>query len=197
MTRNDLTMSQPAESPSTSVDSLADACVAAAMQRIRQAAFCAAFAECGSIQRAADAVGVHRSVHYLWLKEHPEYAEAFGEARVQAADLLVEEARRRAVEGVQRYRFNSKTGAPLIHPVTGEPYTELEYSDSLLSLLLKAHKREEFGDKVDATVKTDGGGVLLIPSSVDPRDWARVAAAQQSAHGGGGVEGGPDAPSAV
>jgi hypothetical protein len=196
----------------------------------RMYAFLAAYVEsCGSVTRAAEAAGIARASHYTWLHD-PDYAAAFAVAKEQAADALVDEATRRASEGLRRYKFD-KHGLPLMHPTLCEcgahrdeheldrkkrgghkrylgcertgcvkferaPYVEHEYSDALMALLLKGHKPETYRDRVDATVKADGGGVLLIPCSVEPTEWARVAALQQQSHGAGGVSDTPAPPSA-
>lgn len=74
------------------------------------------------------------------------YRKCFEEATDEAADLLEEEARRRAVEGVFRFKFD-KNGNPLVDPRTSEPYQELEYSDTLLIFLLKGARPEKFCDR--------------------------------------------------
>ncbi len=65
----------------------------------KQAAFLAAYAECGVISEAARAAKVGRRSHYEWMAE-PEYSDAFAAAHAEACDALVTEARRRAVVGL-------------------------------------------------------------------------------------------------
>lgn len=83
--------------------------------------------------------------HTVWerTKTEPEFKAAEEDAVKEAARGLADEARRRAVEGCIRYKF---------HPKTGEVYEELEYSDSLLTLLLKAHLPEIYKDKIEHQV---------------------------------------------
>ena len=64
----------------------------------KQRAFLAAFAVIGNVTGAAIAAGIHRRSHGNWLR-HPEYAEAFEDARQHSADHLEEVARARAVQG--------------------------------------------------------------------------------------------------
>ncbi len=71
------------------------------------------------------------------------FAAAWDEALEDANDLLEEEARRRAVEGVPRERYD-KDGQLIS--------VETEYSDSLLTLLLKANKKSKFGERGQANV---------------------------------------------
>lgn len=68
----------------------------------KKRAFLIAFVTRGTVQAAAEAAKVHRDSHYIWLKTDPEYAAAFEEAEQMSADLLADEAFRRAVEGVHR-----------------------------------------------------------------------------------------------
>jgi hypothetical protein len=111
-----------------------------------QEAFLAAYAQCGNISRAAKAAGTDRQRHYEWL-ENEEYAKAFDLAHDEAADMLEAEARRRAVEGTVRKKFQ-KNGTPITDPATGQQYFELEYSDNLLITLLKATRPDKFKDRV-------------------------------------------------
>ena len=59
-----------------------------------------------------------------------------------ATEVLEAEARRRAVTGVRRLKFDK--GQAIIDPETGEPYVELDYSDVLLIFLLKARAPEKY-----------------------------------------------------
>jgi hypothetical protein len=111
-----------------------------------QRRFLTSFCLCGTITHAAKAAGINRTLHNVWLRD-PEYAECFAHAQEAAADYLEREAIRRATEGVKRYKFASN-GKPLIHPETGLPYYEHEYSNALLIFLLKGSRPEKFRDKV-------------------------------------------------
>jgi hypothetical protein len=83
---------------------------------------------------------VGRSSHYRWMEESPSYREAFEVARDDAADLLEAEARRRAVEGVEK-----PTGW---HQGKPGGYVR-EYSDLLLIFLLKGVRPEKYRDRVE------------------------------------------------
>lgn len=114
-------------------------------------AFIAALRETGNVRRAAIAAGVGRTTVYRERKKAKRFREAWDEAMQEATDLLEEEARRRAVEGLVRYKFHQ--GAPVLHPVTNEAYYELEYSDTLLIFLLKAHRPEMFRERYEHTIQ--------------------------------------------
>lgn len=97
-------------------------------------AFLAAYSECGSIRMAASAAGIHRSTHYDRLRDLPGYAEAFAEAREDAGDRLVEEARRRAETRWDEPVFQGGQQVGTIR----------RYSDGLLLALLRAVRPTEF-----------------------------------------------------
>ena len=117
----------------------------------KRRAFLGAFAQTGNVTRAAEMAGVDRSMHYLWLSD-ALYAAAFERAKDEAADHLETEARRRAVEGLRRLKFN-RNGEPLKDPETGQPYVEHEYSDTLLIFLLKGARPETYKDRAELTGK--------------------------------------------
>lgn len=60
-----------------------------------------------------------------------------------AATNLEDEALRRAKDGLRRLKFG-KDGLPLNDPETNKPYTEYEYSDTLLMFLLKGLLPEKY-----------------------------------------------------
>lgn len=109
-----------------------------------QAAFLSAMAVHGTITAAAKQIGHDRDIHYRWLREDTTYRERFDAANDQFADTLVAEAVRRARDGCDRYVVSA---GRLVTTVDGEPLTERQYSDTLLALLLKAHRRELYGDR--------------------------------------------------
>lgn len=90
------------------------------------------YIECGTISKAAKKAHISRQTHYDWLKNDKKgfYRRAFEQADKMAADLLEEEAFRRAVEGDLQvvYYKGEEVGRRRV------------YSDQLLSLLLKGKK---------------------------------------------------------
>ena len=151
----------------------------------RKATFLAAFRECGCVSRSAEIAKVDRRSHYDWLESDPEYSAAFEDAKEQATDALEREARRRAVEGCRRYKFHQ--GLPVLmrcepydpegfitqgnqgEEVWVKHYYELEYSDSLLTTLLKANNRAKFGDssnlRLDGQLNTAGQVTIYLPDN--------------------------------
>jgi len=117
--------------------------------------FLEAFRTCGTVSHACEAAGISRDSHYKWLAKDPQYAADFADAQKDAIESLEAEARRRAVQGVRRLKFHSKTGEPYIDPETGEPYYEHVYSDTLLIFLLKGAAPEKYRDNVNVAVRRE------------------------------------------
>lgn len=98
------------------------------------------YISCGTISKAAKKAGISRQTHYDWLKNDKKgvYRRAFELADKMAADLLEEEAFRRAVEGDLQVVFykGEEVGRRRV------------YSDQLLSLLLKG-KKPQYRENVE------------------------------------------------
>lgn len=94
------------------------------------------FANTGNVKKACAIAGISRTTHYKWMHEDDEYCVAFEKARGIAADLLEDEAWRRAVDGDEVPIINGK----------GEKVGSRFYrSDKLLEVLLKANNPKKFG----------------------------------------------------
>ena len=102
-----------------------------------QIKFLTALTVLGMISRAAEAAGVDRHTHYDWLKNDPKYSPAYDDAYEIAGDLLEDEAYRRAVLGVSKPVFFQGIECGQVQ----------EYSDALLALKLKGHRRAKYGEK--------------------------------------------------
>lgn len=106
------------------------------------------YIQLGTISKAAKKAGITRQAHYKWLKEDKNgyYRKAFEMADKMAADLLEEEAFRRAVEGDLQvvYYKGEEVGRRRV------------YSDQLLTLLLKGKKPQyRENTEVNTTVNVD------------------------------------------
>lgn len=75
------------------------------MRRVKtdlaQEKFLQVIGQCANITAAAEAAGIARSTHYLWLRDH-NYRKRFLEARESAYDRLELEAFKRAIAGSDR-----------------------------------------------------------------------------------------------
>ncbi len=120
-----------------------------------QKGFLTAYSLTGNVRYAGELARVEHNRHYLWLQNDPAYAQAFLQAHRESDQRLEQEARRRAVEGVRKYKFHQ--GAPLMvplldelgHPVIdpdGRPvlthYYEHVYSDNLLMFIMKGQMKK-------------------------------------------------------
>lgn len=150
-------------------------------------AFIEALAETGIVTDAAKIAGFSREYAYEVRGKDEVFAMLWNDAIAQSSDVLLREARRRAVDGVRRKIFYK--GAPVIDPETGSQYIEAEYSDGLLSKMLAAYMPEMFSDKKE--VKHSGEvGVRLVrilrPPDAKPLDDAGFAP-RQSLNGTNGT----------
>jgi hypothetical protein len=99
----------------------------------------------GNISASAQVAGIHRSTHYAWMENDPEYAKAFEEAGKEAIERLEEEARRRAVDGVDEPVFYQGMECGRVR----------KYSDILLMFLLKGKQPDTYRENVNHTGEMD------------------------------------------
>ncbi len=109
-----------------------------AIKHPKKRAFLAAYSETGNISRSAEIAHIERATHYNWLKADQQYVDAFQQAHEKAIDTLESEARRRAVEGVEKpvYQGGRKVGVVR------------EYSDVLLIFLMKGANPGKYRENV-------------------------------------------------
>lgn len=113
-------------------------------------AFLATLRETGNVRASCEAAGIARSVAYGWRGENESFKELWVAAIEEAIDLLEEEAWRRGYDGVDK---------PIVYK--GKVTTTYkEYSDRMLEILLKAH-RKKFREKVELTGE-DGGPINVV-----------------------------------
>lgn len=155
----------------------------------RRRAFLDAFRLCGNVSEAAAAAKVNRSTHYEWMNDRA-YAAAFEHAQAEAADLLVAEARRRAVNGVEEPvihqgqlmgAYVNEKGETVSSTTPGArliPLTVTKKSDVLLMFLIKGALPGVYRDNVKVE-QTVSGGVAIDVNGEIP-DWFRKQAASSS-----------------
>lgn len=97
-----------------------------------------AYVRTGSLTRACQACSISQQAHRRWLRQDPQYAEAWSDAQAALADSLEEEAIRRARDGIERpvYQGGLQVG------------NTTEYSDQLLMFLLKGMRPEKYRERV-------------------------------------------------
>jgi len=121
-------------------------------------AFLEAYSKYGNIGHCADLVGIGRNLIYTWQEQDQEFSLAFQQAEKRAIETLEHEAWRRAVEGSPYTRTSYYRGEPV-----GTDH-KIEYSDQLLTLLLRAKVPERYRDRVDVNVSQ----VVKTIAGVDP-----------------------------
>lgn len=82
-----------------------------------------------------------RQTIYYYERDDADFATAFREAQQLGADVLEDEARRRAFEGVEKTIYHQGIAVD----------TAREYSNTLMVFLLKGAKPEKYKDRVEHT----------------------------------------------
>lgn len=135
--------------------------------------FLEVLAHSGNVTAGAKAAGWrYPTIAERYRDEDPDFSCAWTDALRQAVDAMEEEARRRAVDGVDE---------PVYYK--GENVGSVKkYSDKLLEMLLKANRPEKFRE-IEHT-STDKPGVLVVPRTSNEAidvtaSWEQNASAQQ------------------
>lgn len=110
-------------------------------------AFLEAYAKFGNISQCARMADISRNAIYDWLDTDEEFAQAFHTAEAAALEYMEGEAWRRAVEGSPYTRTSYWHGEPV------GTDSKIEYSDALMTLLLKARAPDKYRDKLDVNVQ--------------------------------------------
>lgn len=100
-----------------------------------------------NISESARVAVVSRRAVYEWRDADPDFAAAWDDAIDEATDALEAEARRRALDGHEEYVISM--GQIVRDPETGKPLKQRKFSDSLTTLLLKAHRPEKYRERHD------------------------------------------------
>lgn len=90
-----------------------------------------------SVAAAANQIGIGRQTAYVWRAGDPDLADRWSAAIETGTDILEDEARRRALEGV----------AEPIHYQGKLVTTVQKYSDTLLIFLLKGRRPDKFAER--------------------------------------------------
>jgi hypothetical protein len=109
-------------------------------------------AELPNITVVCKLMGIHFSNFYRAREKDPNFDQGVKEAMEQGYDLIEEEARRRAVDGVLEPVFYRGEEVGAIR----------KYSDQLLITLLKGYKPRKFAPGVKITAGTDGEKVSMV-----------------------------------
>jgi hypothetical protein len=134
----------------------------------RRMAFLHHLRKTGLLYNSAERAGITMATVNTWRKKDPDFNDAVDNAKNRYVDdVLLREATRRAVDGVQKPIIGGRFRDEVVA-------TETVYSDTLMCLLIKA-ARPEFRDshKADFNLYEPGqGGVFVIPASpASPEQW--------------------------
>jgi len=110
--------------------------------------FITLLAQGASITKASEEAGIARSTAYEWREADEAFAALWDEALEAGIDRLEDEARRRAVDGVERPVVAM---GKLARNDDGTVLKIREYSDTLLALMLRA-KKPAYRDRSTADV---------------------------------------------
>jgi len=117
--------------------------------------FFAELAKTDHVYGSCAASGLAHSMVYKWRETDPEFAQRWIEAREAYADRLEAEAFRRGVAGTPKGVWHQGVKV-------GE---ELQYSDSLLALMLKAKRKKEYGDASKVELSGPDGSAIKVEES--------------------------------
>lgn len=112
------------------------------------ALFLIGLAEFGNVTDAAKFASVNRDTPYDRRAKDPAFAAAWKIAEAEGTDALEAEARRRALGGTEKPVFYKGKECGRVR----------EYSDTLLIVLLKAHRPEKFRERT----AVDHGGEIKV-----------------------------------
>ena len=120
----------------------------------------------GNVRESCAVANISRAVAYEARATDEAFAAAWANALDEAADVMEAEAWRRGVEGVDEPVYG-RVGKDR----DGEIGTVRKYSDSMLALLLKAHKPEKYRErhehKLDGSITVKG----YTTKEVSPDAW--------------------------
>jgi hypothetical protein len=127
-----------------------------------------------TITFAARAIGMSRQGVYDHKASDPAFAAEWDQAVDEGIDVLEQEAKRRAVEGVSKPIVQ---GGRIVTDADGNALVVREYSDKLLEMLLKAKKPDVYRDnaRIEHTGK-DGGPIETRNDLAPSERAARLAA---------------------
>lgn len=147
-------------------------------------AFLEAYKRTASITKAARAAGLERQLHYRWLLDDPAYPKEFQEAQTVAAQILEDEAIRRAHEGIEeplvykgRFTFKlrpKKDAQGQVERIDGRPVMEeygrplaiRRYSDGMMQFLLRGFMPTKYRENTSLELSGPAGGAIPVS---DPR----------------------------
>ena len=143
-----------------------------------KAGFIESLRRTGNVSVAARTVDIERKVAYNAKETDPIFAADWEDAIEEATDALEFEARRRALEGIPVESYDKDGNLRS---------TRMEYSDTLMIVLLKAHRPEKFKERFSGDLNTKGSLTVDIstPQSraqaeMELREWRKQMTSQMA-----------------
>lgn len=121
-------------------------------------------AETANITLSSNSIGMTRNALYNIRARDPEFAKAWDDALEEATDALEFEARRRALHGTDKPVFHRGKKCGIIK----------EYSDTLMIVLLKAHRGEKFKERYQGELSGPGGAPIPAEVAMNIHPAART-----------------------
>lgn len=124
-----------------------------------------------NVSAASLKAGCNRRTVFKWRQEDPEFARAFDDAIDQALDKIEGALFERAVNGTMEYVVS---GGRVMADSNGQPLIIRKYSDTAAIAMLKARRRDVFGDKSSVEMSGPNGKPIEVESPSD-RIQSRIA----------------------
>jgi hypothetical protein len=111
-----------------------------------------------TLKDASEQAGVPRRTVCQWREDDPEFRKQIEAAYDEGTDVLEREAQRRAVEGTE-HKFYDKEGN-LVN-------SRVEYSDTLMIMLMKGRRPERYRDKSAVELTGKDGAPLNASLAIE------------------------------
>lgn len=146
---------------------MAKAVTKIALSKKKRKAFLVALAETGQVTKAARAVGYTNTSFLHRMRRNDEaFAEEWKQAEDAAGDFLIEEARRRAVEGVLE---------PIYYKGEVAGY-KTNHSDALLMFIIRGLRPETYRDSQRGGDTNINFGIAVLPMTApNEQAWEQRA----------------------
>lgn len=141
---------------------------------VNQRKFLSHFVDTGRIGESARRTGISQVSYYNWLKTKPAFKQVMINIQPLVADMIEDEVKRRALEGVEEDIYHQGI-------IVGQ---KVNYSDSLITTLIKAHMPEKYRERTSTELTGKDGAPLtmaFLDTILDPPKGTPIAKALEDA----------------